>query len=418
MGSIQSSQSNLLQGNTEQISYKVFNSEGVYLRTEDNNILIKAPKELKPLNGDLVIERERPLKKAVFVTDLKGVFFKNQNANFINGDAKYTIQTPNTGKTSDVRSDANETVDALTGGKYFFSNDNVAHGGGNNVAMIAINAQTNTISQNKPLEVGFNYHIKTTDDTDSYELSIKAFLEESYTGTPLKQYNFDTEVWENYPASSSDQSRKIIKTSTVNNWGKITQNIKQFDSSSVTTDVFMNITINRVKSVGGGIEGYQSIYIDNFYIGETNDVVNDKLISRRKQIPVNGTYSGEQRNEKNTISNVAKTTDYFIGKYDGTFKRLRDSTAKSMEQIVTAEMINDYRIFLSRYEGTFQNISIDHIGLHNKVHIDFGGETYQDPVSCYIDAMKYDVKAAEYDMTLHMPNQDNDVSTTYVNIFD
>lgn len=417
MGSIQSSQSNLLQGNTEQITYKVFDSEGVFIRSEDANILIKAPKELAPVNSDLVIERERPLKKVEFITDLKGIFYKNKNANFINGDANYTIQTPNTNKTSDVRSDANETVDALTGGKYFFSNDNVAHGGGNNVSMVSMTQSTNPISQLKPLEVGFNYHIKTTDETDSYELSIKAFLEET-AGTPLKQYNFDNEVWEDYPSSSSVQSRKIVKTSTVNNWGKISQNIKQYDSASVTTDVFMNIAINRVKSVGGGIEGFVSIYIDNFYIGETNDVVNDKLISRRKQIPVNGNYSGEQKNEKNTISNVAKTTDYFIGKYDGTFKRLRDSTAKSMEQIITAEMLNDYRIYLSRYEGTFQNNSIEHIGLHNKVHIDFGGETYQDPVSCYIDAMKFNVKSAEYDMTLHMPNQDNDVATTFVNIFD
>tara|TARA_R110000744_G_scaffold122279_1_gene227202 strand:+ start:1491 stop:2741 length:1251 start_codon:yes stop_codon:yes gene_type:complete len=416
MGSIQSEQSNLLQGGTEQITYKVFNSEGVYIRTDDENILIKAPRSLKPIGGNLVIERERPLKKVEFVTDLKGIFFKNQNANFINGDSRYIISSY-ANKTLDVRSDTNETVDALTGGKYFFCNDIDELRA--NLAMIAIDQQYDLISQGKPLEIGFNYFIKTTDEDEKYELNVMASLDETYAGTgELKIYNFKQELWNNYPTSPTDEDRKLTQTSTVNTWSKLKISVKQYDSSSVDTDVFVTVQINLPKLIGGGSGNFQAIYIDNFYIGETNDTVNDKLISKRTQFPVNGIFSGEHKNEKNTISNVAKSTDYFIGKYEGTFKRLRDSTAKALEQIVTAEMLNDYRNYLSRYEGTFQNISIEHIGLHNKVHIDYGGETYQDPVSCYIDAMKYDVKAAEYDMTLHMPNQNNDTTSSYVNIFD
>lgn len=416
MGSIQSEQSNLLQGGTEQITYKVFDSEGVYLRTDDENILIKAPRSLKPIGGNLVIERERPLKKVEFVTDLKGIFFKNQNANFINGNSRYIISSY-TDKTLDVRSDTNETVDALTGGKYFFCNDideNQA-----NLSMISIDQQYNLISQLKPLQVGFNYYIKTTDDSESYELNITASLDETYSASgDLKIYNFNNAAWVDYPLSPSDEDRKTLKTSTVNVWGKMTADLKQYKAASGNTDVFMSIGIQLPKHVGGGTGTFEAIYIDNFYIGETNDVVSDKLISKRTQFPVNGIFSGEHKNQNNTISNAAKSADYFIGKYEGTFKRLRDSTAKALEQIVTAEMLNDYRNYLSRYEGTFQNISIDHIGLHNKIHIDYGGETYQDPVSCYIDSMKYDVKAAEYDMTLHMPNQDNDTTSSYVNIFD
>ena len=199
MGLIQSAQSNLLQGNTEQITYKVFNSEGVYLRTDDENILIKTPKELKPLNSDLIVERERPLKKAEFVTDLKGLFYKNQNANFINGSAKYILSSV-LGKTYDVRSDANETVDALTGGKYFFCN-NIDSGGGN-LSMISIDQQYNLISQLKPLQIGFNYYIKTTDETESYEINIKASLDETYSAVgDLKIYNFTNEAWADYPVS-------------------------------------------------------------------------------------------------------------------------------------------------------------------------------------------------------------------------
>ena len=422
MASIETQQSNLLLNNKEQISYKVFDSEGVFLRTEDENILVKTPIDLQNINSDLVIERERPLKKVEFITDLEPLNFKNENANFINGSAKFIIATPQAGKTSDVRSDAAETVDALTGGKYFFSQDNATNASGFVDALISIDKQHNTISQGKKLKVGFNYHIKTTDDTEKYIFKVEVGLDESYSsGTDLKRYAFQDKQWKDAGSVTGLNRYRTVNTETVNNWGKVQFEIEPYDSASVTTDVFVNVRINRpfLKSASSGATGnFQAIYIDNFFIAETNDIDSDLLISRRKQVPANGNFSGEYLNEENTISNAAKTTDYFIGKYDGTFKRLRDNTAKSMEQIVTIEQMNDYRNYLSRYTGTFCNKSTKHIGLHNKVHIDFGGETYQDPVSCYIDGMTYDVKAAYYDMRLHLPNQDNDVDTTFVNVFD
>jgi len=51
--------------------------------------------------------------------------------------------------------------------------------------------------------------------------------------------------------------------------------------------------------------------------------------------------------------------------------------------------------------------------LHNKLWIDFGADLLQEPVSCYLDAMKYDVKASEYSIRMHVPNQDDDVGSTY-----
>jgi hypothetical protein len=45
--------------------------------------------------------------------------------------------------------------------------------------------------------------------------------------------------------------------------------------------------------------------------------------------------------------------------------------------------------------------------LHNKVWFDFN--TLQDPVSCYVDSMVYNVKKNAYSMVMHLPNQDVDV---------
>ena len=68
---------------------------------------------------------------------------------------------------------------------------------------------------------------------------------------------------------------------------------------------------------------------------------------------------------------------------------------------------------MRKYEGTFRAANNNFLGLHNKIWIDYGSDSLQEPVSCYIDAMKYDVKYAEYDIRMHIPNQDDDVDTTY-----
>jgi len=71
---------------------------------------------------------------------------------------------------------------------------------------------------------------------------------------------------------------------------------------------------------------------------------------------------------------------------------------------------------LTKYEGTFRNINTKNIGLHNKIWIDFGIDTLQEPVSAYIDSMTFSVKDAEVRVNLHIPNQDDDVASTYKSI--
>ena len=117
------------------------------------------------------------------------------------------------------------------------------------------------------------------------------------------------------------------------------------------------------------------------------------------------------------LSNEGKALDFFIGAIDGDFKRQRDSVNKSLEQIVTQEKTNDYRKYLTRYEGTLRDNSGRFLGFHNKIWFDFG-DVYQDECSCYLDSMKYNVKAAEYDVNLHQPNQDDDAGSSYVVLFD
>ena len=74
--------------------------------------------------------------------------------------------------------------------------------------------------------------------------------------------------------------------------------------------------------------------------------------------------------------------------------------------------MNDYRDYLIRYEGTLYNNDTDPIGLHNKIWVDFGSSILRDPVSCYLDSMTYNLKKNTYEVIMHLPNQNDDISST------
>ena len=79
--------------------------------------------------------------------------------------------------------------------------------------------------------------------------------------------------------------------------------------------------------------------------------------------------------------------------------------------------MNDFRNFVIRYEGDLYNNNNDPIGLHNKAWINFGTSVLQEPVSCYIDALNYNVKRNLYSVVMHVPNQDDDLATDFITKF-
>jgi hypothetical protein len=99
----------------------------------------------------------------------------------------------------------------------------------------------------------------------------------------------------------------------------------------------------------------------------------------------------------------------------GNYYRSRDKTnyLKSIEEITSQQVMNDFRDFLIRYEGTLYNNNTNPIGPHNKIWVNFGTSILQEPVSCYIDGLNYNVKRNLYSVIMHVPNQDDDVSTDF-----
>ena len=79
--------------------------------------------------------------------------------------------------------------------------------------------------------------------------------------------------------------------------------------------------------------------------------------------------------------------------------------------------MNDFRDFLERYEGDLYNNDNDPISMHNKIWINFGSGVLQEPVSCYIDSLNYNVKRNLLSVVMHIPNQNDDVTTQFITKF-
>ena len=127
------------------------------------------------------------------------------------------------------------------------------------------------------------------------------------------------------------------------------------------------------------------------------------------------------RSRTGNFSGLITTDDLILtneeyGKINGDFYRSRDKTnyLKSLEKITTQQVLNDYRSFVSRYEGDLYNNNNNPLGLHNKIWVNFGTSVLQEPVSCYIDSLSYNVKRNTYSVIMHVPNQDDDLSSSFL----
>ena len=106
-------------------------------------------------------------------------------------------------------------------------------------------------------------------------------------------------------------------------------------------------------------------------------------------------------------------TDAFVRSRDnyGTFQTA--NKFKTLYDLENQNIANDYREFVLRYEGSFRNPAIKPLAFSNRIWFNWSATEY-DLQTSIIDRLTYNVKAAEYKIKAHVPNDDDDV--TVINI--
>lgn len=406
MGQIRDYQLEYLYKGTEQINYKVFDSEGTYTDTIDEDVLFSCPDSLVPLDRSLVKLYEKPLLETRFITELASIFYKTDNGQFLYGDDGWELGVTFGNHTAPEVVDATDlNVKPLSGDKYL-----KAVGSGVSDFMIRSKLSETTLRQGVPLEIGFSYHVEDFNNVLSgkyrYDLSVQ--IDVTNSGSVNYEYNFDDNKWQ---TTSGSPSKYQIINDVTGKWFGFKKTLEPFSFANHNNDVNLRVTLTYPDN----LESTDVTYIDNFIIAEKIEFNFNKIANVRSRFSYDGGFTGKYESS-NILSNELKNDNNFLGQIEGEYQRPRDSVAKTLEAIITQEIINDSRDFLAKYEGTFRNIDTKNLGLHNKIWIDFGVDTLQEPVSAYIDSMTFSVKNAEYRINMHIPNQDDDVDSIYKSI--
>jgi len=86
---------------------------------------------------------------------------------------------------------------------------------------------------------------------------------------------------------------------------------------------------------------------------------------------------------------------------------------KSLHRISSQMIMNDYREFVTQYEGSFRETQTRPLALNNRILFDWPN-VLSEPQPAIIDKLKYNVKNAEFKVTSHIPNDDDDVVLDFV----
>ena len=388
----------LQANNDEDIKYHIYNSDGVYQSTSTVDVLSIVPSDLQPIGNNLTKEYLRPLKEYIQSVNMAGFFSTNiiNNSGFEFGTSGWTLTNSSVVNNFSFQGDA---------------------------SLKSTNLKTSTSATGVTATL-VNYFDEAGSSFIGYKLKLNNFF--NSTSNVVRGFRWQVKAVAfvlpgDPPVATRYWSGNTWTTTTTINEVNIVNN-RRWKSYDFTAPALPN----------GSWRLYFYLY-DPFQTGSTSGFTDthwDSIILDKVYINANGQRS-EIFQKFDLLQFVRKRTGNFSGilnldgliltnqeysKISGEFYRSRDKTnyLKSIQQITTQQVINDYRDFVIRYEGDLYNNNVLPLGLHNKIWINFGSSVLQEPVSCYIDSMSYNVKKNTYNIIMHIPNQNDDLSSDFV----
>ena len=395
--------SSLVTNGTELPKFVVYNYQGTYQSASNINVLKQVPSNLQPINNNLTKEYLRPLNQFNINHNVSQFLSTNyiSNAGFENDLAGWTTYS-SSGTTSPG---SISTTFAKQGKKSFENTQTQTNETGTRKTL------SKTIDVYNSTNLAYKFCVNSYMDanSNSQDLSFRFRLHLAETGPGATQ---------NYYYRASDQTWitsdivNIQESNSKNTWEKFTYELPTFPiTGELTIDLYEPYT-----QISTGLNG---IYYDNielYYERFENNKRSDFFAN------IDGFQYQRVRSSSSNISGVLNldgiqlSSNNYNNVFVLAFIRPRDDNAsfvKSLDQIITQQVINDYREHLIRYEGSLYNLEKDPVGLHNKIWINFGSSVLRESVSCIMDSMTYNVKKNTYKVIMHIPNQDDDITSDF-----
>ena len=483
----------------EVLKTTIFNSTGTSQTALYNQQVLKiAPKNLVPINNDLVREFIQPLAENRREASSTQLNFANYNNNpgFEYGTFGWTITGTNAAlsTTETVKQGKNtmRIADSVSTGSFeviCFQNDTTLS---NSYPVIGLSQESflDSIGSVPPsfsfltdfedfmgIELNIGYFVeasasKSTVITNQVDLRYRIYFEID-AGSPTysnSYYDVDNKTW----STSVKTNTKVVKT--FNSWQNIKVDLKGLDFIGAP---HYETPIGKLKvfilnpNVPTSFTDYEAIYFDNvafenkrpviatfdsgppngfpanLIINTNGDDVGDlnksfKEVARRQSsIEVSNIKSQKIPYLYNVRTELTKfffnsggsgststgftimpqvTGMNFPNPETFYWYRTRDNYNagagltnfyKSLHRISSQIIMNDFRDFVSQYEGSFRETQTRPLALNNRILFDWPN-VLSEAQPAIIDKLKYNVKNAEFKVTSHIPNDDDDVSLNFV----
>lgn len=404
-----------LQDNAyEQIKYFIYNSSGVYQSTSTVDILqvLSGPKttltktncvsncniavDLINIGANLTKEYLRPLKEFTMEVDTDALFNVNRfsNGHFEHGSTGWTLTNSTIDTDFSFKGDRSlkttsvQTTSGATSVILVNSSGIGVAGNPERADTLKLNAYFDSTSGN---DRGFRYQIK--------------IVEQGPGATQTKYWNNSSSSWTD-TVTINDQ-----EIDTNRRWLSFSYNLDSYPTAAWEVFVYLYSAYQTTST-----SGFTALYFDSLEL----EYKNIDASGTRTDIFTSFDLLQFIRKRSVDLSGVKKLDGLYLtndkyGRISGDYYRSRDKTnyLKSIEKIVSQQVMNDYRDYVVRYEGDLYNNNTVPIAPHNKIWVNYGSSVLQELVSCFIDGMTYNVKKNVFSVVMHVPNQDDDITSDF-----
>ena len=459
----------LQQNKSESPEFRIYNTSGTYLNSNNEDIFLETKTDLTPLGNDLVVEYLPPAR---IVKNTENFSAYNLQLNSLISDPTFELPTSAWSITSG-RASIGEYPYLISGKQSARTNLSVLSTSTFS-QMLSTGTGERDWAANTKIKLDFNYYLDGTLSSSALPFAILYQVSISYEVNTIPQtnyFNVETQGWESAPVTN------IETIEDANEFSSFSANIVSF--ATYRPDASITVRIGLPYKASGTSFSY--FYMDDVTFGFERTLA-DNLISTRER----------------TVNSNKLESEYVPHKKNYNLIRARDSAISATptaQDTITQQKMNDYRSHVSRYEGTFYNNNLTPVSPKNKIFVNFSkkfvtatftssnttfiasgdvdvandqigwyvtggsittpvkitnitsgappyytldtaisfssGDVFalssfnavklpvsneyptHEPVSCMIDSMEYNVKANTVSVVMHVPNQDNDVSSTF-----
>ena len=385
----------------EFIDFRKYDKDGASLGTERLPVLYDNNNELKAINNDLSRDYLQPVSQ--YATE--GVFYKTKtsyyNAGFEYGSYGYVIHN--------LPFASNPPAAEI-------ATDEISSNGRRSMKFIDLVptgvAQVQTFSFTTP---AFNpQNLKFNDFTFKVKYYIKLLSSQSSSASSTFNYQLSTtnasglQCWN--ASEKKFQSGAYINEITNSNVNVFINHSTTLSNEGLSinpSDTSQTIVVDIYNTTCSDAD-YSTTYFDNLEIEQKKtvpDTDDQNFISRLTAQGLKTTQKSIKR--KPDLSPLFYRSREHFGVYNGT-NLWRGGTA-----IHNQNLVNDFRDFVRRYNGTFRNLKVQPLSMHNKIWFYWSG-LEAEPQTAIVDNIKYIVKNAEFIVKSHIPNDDDDEPVEFI----